>query len=41
MRQAFGAESAEYRQCVAQRGSGSSGRTGGGSWGSGGSGGHK
>lgn len=38
----FGASSAEYRQCVAQRGSGTSGRSGGGSfggWSSGG--GHK
>ncbi len=41
VRQAFGAASNEYRQCVAQRGSGSSGRTSGGSWGGGGGGGHK
>ncbi|MCW5637213.1 MAG: DUF4178 domain-containing protein [Rubrivivax sp.] len=33
LRQAFGPNSNEYRQCVAQRGSGSSGRTSGGSWG--------
>ncbi len=42
LRQAFGPNSNEYRQCVAQRGSGSSGRTSGGSWGGGGGGGgHK
>ncbi|MBL8289308.1 MAG: DUF4178 domain-containing protein [Rubrivivax sp.] len=38
----YGPNSNEYRQCLAQRSSGSSGRTGGGSWGSGGGGGgHK
>lgn len=36
LRQTFGPNSNEYRQCVAQRGSGSSGRTSGGSWGGGG-----
>ncbi|MBI5718530.1 MAG: DUF4178 domain-containing protein [Burkholderiales bacterium] len=41
LRQAFGPNSNEYRQCVAQRGSGSSGRTSGGSWGGSGGGGHK
>ena len=42
VRQAFGANSNEYQQCLAQQGSsGSSGRTSGGSYGGGGSGGHK
>ena len=36
LRQTFGPNSNEYRQCVAQRGSGSSGRSSGGSWGGGG-----
>jgi ribosomal protein S27E len=40
-RLSFGPNSNEYRQCLAQRGSGSSGRTSGGSWGGGGGGGHK
>jgi hypothetical protein len=39
LRQTFGPNSNEYRQCVAQRGSGTSSRTSGGSWGGGG--GHK
>jgi hypothetical protein len=42
VRSTFGAASNEYRQCLAQRGSGSSGRTGGGSYGGwSGGGGHK
>jgi hypothetical protein len=41
VRQAFGPNSNEYQQCLAQRGSGSSGRTGGGSFGGGSGGGHK
>ena len=46
VRQAYGANSNEHQQCLAQRGSGSSGRTGGGSFGGGsgggsGGGGHK
>ena len=43
VRNTFGAASAEYQQCLAQRGSGSGARTGGGSYGgwSSGGGGHK